>query len=187
MSKVWVLSLIARTKENDVKPVNNDGKRRNVLNRIVYTNKIDELDTDIAILKSIGELTIPNFSECVWRAYVSVNSRDIRKTNKMLIGKIIDSAYDNIDVHVNNIYKKILMKENHRADKLMLIDIDSTDASVISLVLFRLSGVTKIHHDLSRATPNGQHLVVDGFDVRILDDISSVEVKRNALVFLKMI
>ena len=33
-------------------------------------------------------------------------------------------------------------------------------------------------------TPNGYHVVVDRFDVRLLEGIDYVEVKKNALVFI---
>jgi len=124
------------------------------------------------------------------RFYISVSPRDMQKTQKQLIHRLID---DPIDLSaINAITTSIAMKPENELNKKWLFDFDCSDEDALDKFVKELDDKGLIHDE--SLTPNGYAVVVDhGFDTReflprwntylkTLNPEYSVELKRNAMV-----
>ncbi len=166
-----VVLFISRNKDNN-KLANFHERRRAFLTR-----------------KKIGDL-IPKFESFVnegingenCRFYISVNARDIAKTKKALIHKLIDSETDTELFHPEAYIAGIAAKHENALTKKWLFDLDSINSAIFDKVVYYIkqSGAS-IENVIN--TPNGVHIITDhGFDCRkLLEEVPEVTLKRDDL------
>ena len=159
---------IRRSKEND------EGKE------LCFRQVIRDEEQDLDYIKH----RIGGFPG-VWRIYKTVNARDFSKAWKMVATKLIED-HDNWMYRVDSLWKTCLMKPECKAERKILIDIDTKELSDdIKKLLMNLNeqGVIKYWVE----TPNGTHIVSDKFDTRILEGIKDIEIKRDGYEFVDKI
>jgi len=116
-----------------------------------------------------------------WRIYKTINKRDMEMGRKLLISKLTLEP-EQWKYRVDSLWKTMLLQPICKAERNILIDVDTKDLSVIAKVLVD----NKVHFDRVE-TPNGFHYVCEKFDTRILEGIKDVEFKRDGYVFVEMI
>lgn len=120
-----------------------------------------------------------------WRIYRTVNKRDIVKAKKMFLKRLIDDNKD--DTFMDQIFYSCLLNPACKAEKKFLIDIDNTDIKYC-LDINKYLVNNKIHILENSNTPNGYHIITNGFDSReLLLMFKDVEIKKDALFFQEMI
>ena len=124
------------------------------------------------------------------RFYVSVSPRNMEKTQKQLIHRLID---DPVDLSaLNAIATSIAMRAENELEKKWLFDFDCSEAFALNCFLEELEEKGLAHDEIR--TPNGYSVIVEhGFDTReflakwdkglkSLNPKFGVELKRNAMV-----
>ena len=116
----------------------------------------------------------------VWRIYKSVNKRDEVKSKLMLLEILQRSLVYEDKRRVEAMWRTVLMQPENKAERLFLLDVDHKDVNISRLL-------ERVQRPLERmvTTPNGFHVVVKPFDVRLVDDIENVEVKKDAFLFIE--
>lgn len=115
----------------------------------------------------------------VWRIHRTVNPRSTEKAAKILQHKLIDSP--EIALKLQTYWKTALLQSECKVGRKFLIDIDNPEA--LQEVMSRVEG---FHPSMPYSTPSGgYHVITDPFDIRIMDDITDVDVKRDEYVFLE--
>ena len=137
----------------------------------------EDYDLEVKVLK--GMINEPG----VWRIYKTINKRSTLKAVKLMQHKLID------DPDINETYistwKTCLLQTECKAERNVLIDIDTQEKSVQKTVIDLLP-VPLIE---VQSTPNGMHFVAPKFDRKaFMDEINSlgikdIEVKPDAYVF----
>lgn len=121
----------------------------------------------------------------IWRIYKSVNRRDYNKARLELAHTLINQLVKpegNSDKNPESLWKDILMKPSNKAERLFLVDVDSTDYDEKKAVQDVLR-LVKFHQ--VTPTPNGQHIITDPFDPRSIEKLFPyAEVKKDALVYV---
>lgn len=119
----------------------------------------------------------------VWRLYRSVNKRDFIKAREILLIYMIRYPTDHLD-SIGSKWKSILMMRECRATKNWLLDIDTTKTQVLNDIFnfLRVNEVKVLRHE---QTPNGHHIVTEGFDTREFN-FPDVSIKKDDLLFLKL-
>lgn len=130
---------------------------------------------DLNILKTI----INNQNDgAIWRIYKTINARDTKIAMKIMQHKMIDNP--EICNSLISTWKTVLMQPKCKTTNHILIDVDTKDKKVIFKITQKLLQNTYINFN---PTPNGYHLVYKNQDVREIEKIDKVEVKRDALMF----
>lgn len=118
-----------------------------------------------------------------WRLYRSINPRNPEMAAKLLqVGLVMGSISPD---QVGTKWKSLLMKPQCKIGKRVLLDVDTTDEDEHYQIFNWLRGENVNIHDVANS-PNGLHIVCDGFDSRELVKLHSpvLEVKKDALLFL---
>ncbi len=141
----------------------------------------DDFDEVLAQLKSKIKL-YPG----VWRIYQTVNRRNPVAAQRMLQIELINSPIDNSE-KVDTIWKSCLLK--CKAENKWLLDIDTKDYDTIDIIINSLHNKYKVNIHHSIHTPNGKHIICDGFDNReFLETFGNiVTIKKDAYVFVEKI
>ena len=134
----------------------------------------------------------------VWRIYKSVNKRDVKKSELELVKTLIDKHTTSINniKPVPRLWKTILMQPRNKAERKYLIDIDNVD--IIDSVKEILTDYITNHNNSDQnkqlmnsfdtiKTPNGYHIIIEPFDVRILDHFSEKDcsINKDGLLFIE--
>lgn len=120
----------------------------------------------------------------VWRIYRTVNKRNFDKARELLMIKLIQDPNDYTD-KIGTLWKSIMMKPECKAEKKWLLDIDTKEEAKVTKVFdFLKEKDVKIHR--VDETPNGWHLVTDGFDCRELH-LDELEIKKDGLLFMELV
>ena len=170
MNHIYVYQAIRRTKENST----TSGPR--------VIREPDVHEDTVGVLKK----AIQGYPG-TWRIYRSVNLRDVRKAEIELAKTLIDRAYAPQDGQKNvlSLWKTILMQPRNKAERLYLVDIDTTDdekALEIVDIVVELAG-----HGETVQTPNGWHFLCKPFDVRVLEQFDCASVHKDGLLFVERI
>ena len=166
MSEVHLFVAIRRKKENP------QLKERSI--RHIIRNEA----RDFEIIKSIIS---QQDDGGIWRIYKTINARDTSKAMKDLRHKIIEDEL--IHEKLETTWKTCLLQEKCKATNYLLIDIDTKDQETFAQIYDKLlPGTIKTLTN----TPNGIHIVVDRQDVREIELIDDVEIKRDALLFIEI-
>jgi len=186
MEIVNVLFLMARKKENPF--LKNDIVLRQITGHNYITYE-DNNNMDVSILKSKAlHISYKYLNEKIkWRLYISVDARDVKKAKITLVKKMIDEIHeDNEKFNISAIWKSILMQQGNRLTRNFLLDVDTTDKNKIQFLWDKIK-----EHDINilhfKSTPNGKHIITQGFNPNLIKDFDFVEIKKNALFFLNYV
>lgn len=135
-------------------------------------------DRDFEIIKSIIN---QQDDGGIWRIYKTINARDTAKAMKELRHRIIEDEF--IHEKLETAWKTCLLQEKCKATNYLLIDIDTKDQETFAQVYDKLLPGTI--RTLAN-TPNGVHIVADRQDIREIELIDDVEIKRDALLFIEL-
>lgn len=123
------------------------------------------------------------------RLYVSVNPIDFKKARFDLLKRLVDSVESNTH---NNILGQLVsscMRSPRKDKKRYMLDIDTKDLDVLKEINFKLN---KYWESLDKPwfchkleTKNGWHYIVPPFDIRILQEFTDVEVKKNGMTVIE--
>jgi len=127
--------------------------------------------------------------------YISVNSRDVRKGYLAFKQKLMQYEKEMIyGVSMSNQLKRLdsvwlsaLMQPESRSreNRRFMLDIDTKDEKILTKIIEDIEKFTYI--TLIKETKNGWHYIVKPFDKRIGNEFSCMEVKTDALLFIKHI
>lgn len=117
----------------------------------------------------------------IWRIYKTINKRNTEVAFKQFQHKMIENP--EIHERLESEWKTCLLQEKCKATNYILIDIDTKDQEVFSQV-FDLLGD---NIQAVTSTPNGFHIVCNRIDLREVEKIDDVEIKRDALVFIGVV
>ena len=145
--------------------------------------KLTSYDRESFINQAIKLKTIGDKIYISYRIYASLNNRNLKKAIYMFKRKMIEAEFRGDDRFYLDFYNQwisALMKPESKRSKFYLIDIDNVDQ--ITEVKKRLSQITK--NFTTHLTPNGYHIYSQPFDVRILSDLSGVDIKKDGLMLI---
>lgn len=146
---------------------------------LCFRQVMREYDTDLKIL----EARIDG-KKGVWRIYESLNKRNVSKARKELMKRLIDEE-GNHDDRIDTLWKTCLAQPAQRNERNILLDLDTTNEDLFSRLksILDKNDVAYIHHP----TPNGHHFKCTLFDTRIVENFPELEIKRDALFFIRTI
>ena len=116
-----------------------------------------------------------------WRIYRSVNKRDLNKAFKALQIEMINRGTEIAD-RIDGVWKSIIMKPENKAERLFLVDIDTKNEKILMDIISSLNPIGIIENN---ETPNGYHIITKPFKPQLLQNFKDVEVKKDALFFIK--
>lgn len=120
------------------------------------------------------------------RFYISVNTRDRKRTYRSLQHYLIDNPDIKLESLEGRVASLALRSEN-RKSKHFLLDCDVEQAE-FDIILEYLSDLPNAKVLETYETPNGFGVITSGFDTReILKNHPKVELKRDGHKFVKMI
>jgi hypothetical protein len=119
----------------------------------------------------------------IWRIYKTINKRSTLTAVKLMQHKLID--HPDINETYVSTWKTCLLQGECKAERNVLIDIDTDDVAVHTKVL----DILPFQPFEAHSTPNGIHFIIRKFDRKAFMDeidrlgIKDVEVKPDAYVF----
>lgn len=136
--------------------------------------------TDLAMLEARIR-SVPG----IWRIYETLNARDVKKARKALMIELIKDERGKYDDRIDSLWKTCLMQESNKAEHNLLLDLDTQDPEIVGRVvrILEWNGV----HFQRRPTVNRWHFKTDIFDTRLVAEIPALEIKHDALFFIKTI
>lgn len=154
-----------------------DRKKDNPLNsgKMAIRQIIRNYDDDLSIIQAKCNLN----QGMSFRLYRTVNSRSLSKAFKLFQHKLIDIPDPK---RIESLWKSCLLSSNASNERKLLVDIDSDCLDEPYNRLIDLG--VRIHESVK--TPRGYHIVTDPFDTRNFQ-YDNVEIKKDALIFVKMI
>lgn len=181
---VYVMFAIARSKSNSELTA----KKQIVIRKVIrhmehFEHGLEEMR---AICKERGHK---------FYIYISVNSRSTMKgyaimkhkmcdmENHMMMGDI--EQFRKYLGRVDKEWYSALMQTNSKATKYHMLDVDVPNENFVDSLIEMIEDQPhspKCH--VKRRSRNGWHVVVDGFDSRILEEFDDVEVNKDGLLFL---
>jgi len=118
-----------------------------------------------------------------WRMYRTVNRRDLNKAMVMTQVGMLEHPESYLE-KVDGKWKSNLMKEEVKAERKFLLDLDTTDLEKREFI-FKYLTDKQVEVFETVETPNGFHFVTEAFDTRDLESsVLELEVKRDDLFFL---
>lgn len=154
----------------------NPGVTRPLVMRQIIHNK----DVDLAVLMTRIQ-SIPG----VWRLYETVNARDVKKARQALLIELIKDTAGKFDHRIDSLWKTCLMQPENKAENLFVLDIDTKNDDEIDHITRILDAAHAVYE--KRETVNGYHIRTTKFDTRLLKDVPNVEIKRDALFFIRLV
>ena len=118
----------------------------------------------------------------VWRIYRSVNQRDIVKAKLDLLDILTKSLVYEDKRRVETIWRTVLMQPKNKAERLFLLDIDSTTPDIVAI--HKAIGGPEKQKDLV-FTPNGYHMITEPFNPTAMVPFEYVEIKKDAFLFIE--
>lgn len=135
----------------------------------------------------------------IWRIYRSVNKRDVKKSELELVKTLIDKHTTHIKPDIKpvpRLWKTILMQPRNKAEYKYLIDIDNV--AIIDSVKEILTDYITNYNNSGKnkrlmnsfdtiKTPNGYHIIIEPFDIRILNHFSEKDcsINKDGLLFIE--
>ena len=120
----------------------------------------------------------------VWRIHKTINKRDTHKALKLLQHRMIDN-FEDVAHRLDSIWKTCLLQKESKAERNVLLDIDSEEA-----FQFCTSACWELDIDpiLWTQTPNGNHIILEeGVDTRPFMDIKDVTLQRDGYAFVELV
>lgn len=155
---IKILLAVRRNKDND------DGKEETI--QVVERDFL----VDLEYLKARAKASQPGF----WRVYRSINRRDFKKAQKLLIHKLIDTP--DIYAHrIDSLWKTCLLQPECRLDKNWLLDIDRLETDMLTDFYERIHKFKDVLEGCginiikSYITKGGVHFIVEPFDTRLIE------------------
>lgn len=166
--------------------MNADKGSRRWINKIVTTN-VEQWERALEKLLHLQYY----LNEPSIRLYASVNDRKMEQAIRHFQHKQLDMVTDDERFafyrDINNRWCSSLMQPANRNSRLFLLDVDTKDENYIKVVAENLRQRDGVTFKKIYATPNGAHWVTEGFDVRLVENIPSVEVKKDGLLLLNVL
>ena len=120
-----------------------------------------------------------------WRIHKTVNARDTAKAMKWLQHKLLD--FPEGAGFIDSLWRTaLLQRENIWGATRFMLDIDSKDGLDLLEVRRRLN-LSNCQILEKRETPKGWHYITNPFDVRLVCELTYVELKRDGYIFIKKI
>jgi hypothetical protein len=180
---VWLMKGISRNKDNH-------GEYHKFFRRMVLTCPEDIVECYNEI-KAHG-----NQATTIYRIYLSLNARDVVKTNFNFAKQLIDIAHGvsigQADMlvkskKISSEWKTELEQKHNRGTKRILIDVD--DPSIFNDVVYFVENElpTECVHAI-RETPNGFAISVEACDTRELllkFKEKEIDIQRDSMLFLE--
>jgi len=158
---------LRRKKDNpDLKPL--------CFREIVYNeSSLDQLKIR---LKDVGG---------IWRIHKTINKRSTHKALNLLHHKIIDDPLRTAERLLSE-WKTCLMLRGSKAERNILLDIDSNEAYDNVLKICQENSLELVDYSKS---PSGHHIVInaENVDTRLFSDIKDVTFQRDGYKFIEVI
>jgi len=126
-----------------------------------------------------------NKVEGIWRIHKTINKRDVHKALKLLQHEIIEREQEVAET-LPSTWKTCLMKKESKAERNILLDVDSTEAyrEVNTIIEDNDIDIVQIVK-----SPNGWHIVINAekVDTRLFQGIDDLEFKRDGYVFIEQV
>lgn len=120
-----------------------------------------------------------------WRIHRTINKRSTHKAGKNLQHKFIEDPEGTAE-RLPSVWKTLLMKRDCKAERNILLDIDSDKAYIEVTNVLDDNNI-----DLIADVPSvsGRHVVINAekVDTRLFNNIENVEFKRDGYIFLEMV
>lgn len=122
----------------------------------------------------------------VWRIHKTINKRDTHKALKLLQHRMIDN-FEDVAHRLESIWKTCLLQKESKAERNILLDIDSEEALEYTLdVLY--NNYVDAESVSCVQSPNGYHIVLkEGMDTRPFMNNKDVTIQRDGYVFVEQI
>src|SRR5690606_9078332 len=121
------------------------------------------------------------------RLYSSINSRKMKSAIQVFKHKQLDLTDDNepsFYKRINDSFCSCLMKPECRNGSLFLLDCDSKDTTEVNSFLIKNFGI-KMHYQYQ--TPNGWHYITEPFNPVMCENMTTFEIKKDALMLINWI
>ncbi len=119
----------------------------------------------------------------VWRIHKTINKRDTHKALKLLQHRMIDN-FETCAVRLESIWKTCLLQKESKAERNVLLDIDSSVAMGIVMLIISDNNITFT----KKQTPNGHHVILpEGTDTRLFQNIPNVTLQRDGYIFVQQV
>jgi hypothetical protein len=123
--------------------------------------------------------------EGTWRIHKTINKRDTHKALKLLQHEIIEKGQE-VAESLPSMWKTCLMKKEAKAERNILLDIDSEEAyNKVTIIL------DKNNTEIVEETPSvtGHHIVIDAtkVDTRLFEGIEDLTFQRDGYVFIEQV
>jgi hypothetical protein len=117
----------------------------------------------------------------IWRIYHTVNPRSFNKALKMFKHRLIDDE-EEYYYRLDSLWMNCLLSSDSRAEKRFMLDFDNKDFEYVKFVLGAINRVDIFFCE----SPNGYHVVVEPFDVRLVEPLG-VEVVKDGYYFVDLV
>lgn len=191
-NRVYVLSAIARPKENEQISHNSIPTLREIVTRE------EKLKSKYSRLKALSQEYIADEGgNLTFRLYISTNARDVDKSFFLYQKRLVDlnkkkmSGHEPSADHIKRLDKEwisTLQTEGNKVDNYFIIDVDQDSEEAYRKALDLLSPVTEII--TANKTPNGYHIITEPFNYPDWEGLSSeidIEVKTDSMMFIQML
>lgn len=190
-NRVYLLMLIARSKENDAVMSSDEPVFREILTDSETVNR------KYGRHKALVNSYIPEEgAELTYRFYISANARDVQKSFFQYQNTLSSDAEKMLQGHtptrkkikrLDKNWKSTLATQGNKDESRFVIDIDTKDIDLVTPVVSAVNENTDIYKIMD--TPNGYHLYTDSFAFPLVEELEEdyVEVKRDGLLFLTKI
>lgn len=192
INRAYILSVMARPKENNAITYNNIPMFREIItNKSNLKNKYNQLKS-MANNYTVQENTMDE--DLTFRLYITANARDIDTAFYIYQKELLEMRRHAQNGHdaskekmkrLDKEWKSILQKDTTKDDSKFIIDIDAKDA--FKEVYNILEDKTDIIKCIS--TPNGYHIITEPFEYpkhKSLDE-EYIEVKTDGLLFISLL
>ena len=123
--------------------------------------------------------------EGIWRIHKTINKRDTHKALKLLQHEIIEKGTE-IAETLPSTWKTCLMKKEAKAERNILLDIDSAEAYDEVYCILEEKGI-EIEQEIESVS--GWHVVVNAkkVDTRLFEGIKDLTFQRDGYVFIEQV
>lgn len=190
LNRVYILSAMARPKEND-------GITHNTLPmfREIIANKSNINKKYNKIKYLIKEHKDRKNEDLKFRFYITTNARDVDKSIYLYQGKILEMNRNIKNGHketkkkikrIDKEWKSTLQQQGNNDDSYFIIDLDNISKDKFKYITKMLQKETEIIESIR--TPNGFHIITESFEYPKYDFIEDedIEVKTDGLMFLQL-
>lgn len=152
------------------------------VNKIITTNPLEYDNAVSALISMQNYLNNPDI-----RLYASINDRKFNSAIKLFKHQQLDLLPENeykFYSKINDSFCSCLMQPECRNNNLFLLDVDSKDRKEVDGFLITNFGI-KMHY--MYPTINGWHYIVEPFNPKMCESMTTFEVKKDALMLINWI